>query len=222
MCAGRVDSGMSDSLSYQLEKHSFVKAFKAVQHILVCRTVGDAAVYDAYFEKQCSENSVHALELKSNKDILTGLDSVVNDLVRRYLSMTHGKCQVLFEILSSIDNFDMKIFHGFAVCAMDGVIVHTGLCMKDSTHDIRFVIGMKYKYFLFTFWLVKNFHSICLKRISVFMKTKKKNDTLQAVIESFYAKCNREDDVYFEVFFWAYTVLLKSLQLTVSKLTSSE
>ena len=118
----------------------------------------------------------------------------------------------------NFDTFDMKIFHGFAVCAMDGVIVHTGLCMKDATNDIRFVIGMKYKHFLFTFWLVKNFHSICLKRISVFMKTKKKNDTLQAVIESFNAKCNREDDVYCEVFFWAYSVLLKSLQLTVSKL----
>ena len=49
------------------------------------------------------------------------------------------------------------------------------------------------------------------------MKTKKKNDTLQAVIESFNAKCNREDDVYCEVFFWAYSVLLKSLQLTVTQ-----
>jgi hypothetical protein len=209
---------MADAVSYQLDKPSFVKAFKAVQYMLVCRTVGDAAVYDAYFEKQCLENNTHALELQRSKDILTGLDNVVNDLVRRYLNMTHGKCQILFEILSSIDNFDMKVFHGFAVCAMDGVIVHTGLCMKDSTNDIRFLIGMKYKYFLFTFWLVKNFHSICLRRINVFMKTKKKNDTLQAVIESFNGKCNREDDVYCEVFFWAYTVLLKSLQLTVSKL----
>ena len=211
-------ASMADSVSYQLERHAFLKAFQAVQHMLVCRTVGDAAVYDAYFERQCLENNAHALELQSSKDILTGLDHVVNDLVRRYLCMTHGKCQILFEILSSIDTFDMKIFHGFVVCAMDGVIVHTGLCMKDATNDIRFVIGMKYKHFLFTFWLVKNFHSICLKRISMFMKTKKKNDTLQAVIESFNAKCNREDDVYCEVFFWAYSVLLKSLQLTVSKL----
>lgn len=205
-------------MSYQLDKQSFVKAFKAVQYILVCRTVGDATVYDAYFEKQCLENNAHALELQRDKDILTGLDHVVNDLVRRYLCMTHGKCQILFEILSSIDHFEMKIFHGFAVCAMDGVIVHKGLSMKDSTNDIRFLIGMKYKYFLFTFWLVKNFHSICLRRINMFMKTKKKNDTLQTVIESFNSKCNREDDVYCEVFFWAYTVLLKSLQLTVSKL----
>ena len=54
---------MADSVSYQLEKPSFLKAFKAVQHMLVCHTVGDAAVYDAYFEKQCSENNAHALEL---------------------------------------------------------------------------------------------------------------------------------------------------------------
>lgn len=215
---GRVSSRMAEAMSYQLDKQSFVKAFKAVQYILVCRTVGDATVYDAYFEKQCLENNAHALELQRDKDILTGLDHVVNDLVRRYLCMTHGKCQILFEILSSIDHFEMKIFHGFAVCAMDGVIVHKGLSMKDSTNDIRFLIGMKYKYFLFTFWLVKNFHSICLRRINMFMKTKKKNDTLQTVIESFNSKCNREDDVYCEVFFWAYTVLLKSLQLTVSKL----
>jgi hypothetical protein len=52
----------------------------------------------------------------------------------------------------------------------------------------------------------------------MFVKTRKKNDTLQAVIESFNAKFNQDDDVYGKVFFWAYNVLLKSLQLTVSKL----
>jgi hypothetical protein len=90
--------------------------------------------------------------------------------------------------------------------------------MKDSTHDVSFVIGMKYKNFLFTFWLVKHFHGVCLKRMQAFVKTRKKSDTLQVVIESFNDKFNRDDDVYCSVFFWAYNVLLKSLQLTVSKL----
>jgi hypothetical protein len=151
-------------------------------------------------------------------EILTRLDDVVNDLVRRYLAMSHGKSQIILDILSSIDTFDIKTFHGFAVCAIDGVIIHTGLCMKDSSTDVCFVIGMKFKYFLFTFWLVRHFQSICLRRIVTFVKTRKKNDTLQAVIESFNAKFNQDDDVYGKVFFWAYTVLLKSLQLTVSKL----
>ena len=149
---------------------------------------------------------------------LTRLDDVVNHLVRRYLSMTHGKCQILLDILSSIDTFDIKTFHGFAVCAIDGVIVNTGLCMKDSGTDVCFVIGMKFKHFLFTFWLVKHFQSICLRRIIAFVKTRKKNDTLQVVIESFNDKFNQDDDVYGQVFFWAYNVLLRSLQLTVSRL----
>ncbi len=51
-----------------------------------------------------------------------------------------------------------------------------------------------------------------------FVKTRKKSDTLQVVIESFNTKFNQDDDVYCNVFFWAYNVLLKSLQLTVAKL----
>jgi hypothetical protein len=209
---------MADIERYQLDKTDFTEAFKAVQHILICRTVGDAAVYDAYFEKQCTEQNAHALALQSKKQILATLDGVVNDLVKRYVSMTHGKCQILLDILSSIDKFEMKIFNGFAVCAIDGVIVRTGLCMKDSRHNISFVISIKYKYFLFTFWLVKNFQSICMKRICSFVKTRKKNDTLQVVIECFNDKFNQDDDVYCRVFYWAYNVLLKSLQLTVAKL----
>jgi hypothetical protein len=49
-------------------------------------------------------------------------------------------------------------------------------------------------------------------------KNRKKNDTLQTLIESFNAKCNQKDDVYAGVFLWAYNVLLQSLQMTVRKL----
>ena len=41
--------------------------------------------------------------------------------------------------------------------------------------------------------------------------------TLHVVIESFNAKVNQHD-VCCQVFFWAYNVLLRSLQLTVSRL----
>jgi hypothetical protein len=209
---------MPEPAPYELDRGAFASAFKAVQHTLLCRTVGDANVYNAYFEKQCAEQNAQALELKASLEVLTRLDEVVNDLVRRYLAMSHGKSQILLDILSTIDTFDMKTFHGFAVCAIDGVIIHTGLCMKDGSSDVSFVIGMKFKYFLFTFWLIKHFQSICLRRIVTFVKTRKKNDTLQVVIENFNARFNQDDDVYGRVFFWAYNVLLKSLQLTVSKL----
>lgn len=219
VCAGaRVRAGMCDAAAYELDSGAFASAFKAVQHTLLCRTVGDANVYNAFFDKQCAEQNAQALALQASLQILTRLDEVVNDLVRRYLCMTHGKCQILLDILTAIDAFDIKTFHGFAVCAIDGVIIHTGLCMKDSGTDVSFVIGMKFKYFLFTFWLVKHLQSICLRRIVTFVKTRKKNDTLHVVIESFNAKFNQDDDVYGQVFLWAYNVLLKSLQLTVSRL----
>jgi hypothetical protein len=209
---------MADAAPYELDRRAFASAFKAVQHTLICRTIGDSNVYDAYFEKQCAERNAHALELQAHTRVLTRLDDAINGLVKRYLSMTHGKCQILLDILSSIDSFDVQTFHGFAVCAIDGVIVHKGLSMKDKAHGVCFMIGMKYESFLFTFWLVKNFQGICLKRINAFMKTRKKNDTLQVVIEQFNEKHNQDDDVYSKVFSWAYHVLLRSLQLTVSKL----
>lgn len=209
---------MADAAPYELDRRAFASAFKAVQHTLICRTIGDSNVYDAYFEKQCAERNAHALELQAHTRVLTRLDDAINGLVKRYLSMTHGKCQILLDILSSIDSFDVQTFQGFAVCAIDGVIVHKGLSMKDKAHGVCFMIGMKYESFLFTFWLVKNFQGICLKRINAFMKTRKKNDTLQVVIEQFNEKHNQDDDVYSKVFSWAYHVLLRSLQLTVSKL----
>jgi hypothetical protein len=209
---------MTESVPYELDRDAFASAFKAVQHTLLCRTVGDANVYNTYFQKQCAEQNAQALQLQASLEVLTRLDDVVNDLVRRYLLMSHGKSQILLDILSNVDTFDMKTFHGFAVCAIDGVIIHTGLCMKDGGTDVSFVIGIKFKYFLYTFWLIKQFQSICLRRIIAFVKTRKKNDTLQVVIENFNARFNQDDDVYGRVFFWAYNVLLKSLQLTVSKL----
>ena len=132
--------------------------------------------------------------------------------------MTHGKCQMLLDILAGIDSFDMRVFNGFAVCAIDGVIVRTGLCMKDKQTNVSFVISLKFKYFLFTFWLVKHFHSICLKRIVGFVKTTKRNESLQCVIETFNVHYNQDDDVYSGIFLWAYTVLVKTLQLSVAKL----
>jgi len=218
VCARAHTARMPDIAPYALDSRAFASAFKAVQHTLICRTIGDSNVYDAYFEKQCAERNAQALELRASTQVLTRLDDVINALVKRYLAMTHGKCQILFDILSSIDTFDVQTFHGFAVCAIDGVIVHKGLSMKDKAHGVCFMIGLKYEVFLFTFWLVRNFQGICLKRINAFMKTRKKNDTLQVVIEQFNEKYNQDDDVYGKVFSWAYHVLLRSLQLTVSKL----
>ena len=138
--------GMPEALAYRLERPAFVEAFKAVQHTLICRSIGDANVYNAYFEKQCSEQNAQALALRASLDKLTQLDEVVNDLVKHYLSMTHGKCQILLDILSGIDTFDMRVFNGFAVCAIDGVIVHTGMCMQDKQTNVSFVISHKFKF----------------------------------------------------------------------------
>jgi len=217
VCGG-AGKRMADGVAYTLERPAFVQAFKAVQHTLICRSIGDANVYNAYFEKQCAEQNAQALALRDSLDMLTKLDDVVNELVKQYLSMTHGKCQMLLDILSGIDTFDMRVFNGFAVCAIDGVIVHTGLCMRDKQTNVSFVISLKFKYFLFTFWLVKHFHSICLKRIVAFVKTTKRSDSLQSVIEAFNAKYNHDDDVYTNIFFWAYSVLVQTLQLSVKKL----
>ena len=217
MCSG-AGARMPDALEYTLERPAFVDAFKAVQHTLICRSIGDANVYNAYFEKQCAEQNAQALALRASLETLTQLDDVVNDLVKQYLGMTHGKCQMLLDILAGIDSFDMRVFNGFAVCAIDGVIVRTGLCMRDKQTNVSFVISLKFKYFLFTFWLVKHFHSICLKRIVAFVKTTKRSESLQAVIEAFNVKYNGADDVYSGIFFWAYTVLVETLQLSVRKL----
>jgi hypothetical protein len=208
----------ADPVAYKLDEAVFLKAFHAVQHTLICRTIGDANVYNAYLERQCLEQNAHALELRDSLNDLTCLDNVINNLVKEYLAMTNGKCQILLDILSCIDTFDMKTFHGFAVCAIDGVIVHKGLCMKDKSTSMCFIIGMKFKHFLYTFWMVKHLQDICLKRILCYVKNRKKNDTLQTLIESFNAKCNQKDDVYAVVFMWAYAVLLQSLQMTVRKL----
>ena len=223
MCTGAGTSmaeclGIAEMAAYQIERPAFVEAFKAVQHTLICRSIGDANVYNAYFEKQCSEQNAQALALRASLDTLTQLDDIVNDLVKQYLRMTYGKCQMLLDILSGIDTFDMRVFNGFAVCAIDGVIVRTGLCMQDKQTNVSFVISLKFKYFLFTFWLVKHFHSICLKRIVGFVKTTKRSESLQSVIEAFNVKYNQTDDVYCDIFFWAYNVLLKTLQLSVTKL----
>jgi hypothetical protein len=51
-----------------------------------------------------------------------------------------------------------------------------------------------------------------------FVKTTKRSESLQCVIEAFNAKFNQADDVYSDIFFWAYTVLVKTLQLSVAKL----
>ena len=217
MCRG-AGPGMQDMLAYELQRPAFVEAFKAVQHTLICRSIGDANVYNAYFEKQCAEQNAQALALRASLETLTQLDDVVNDLVKQYLGMTHGKCQMLLDILAGIDSFDMRVFNGFAVCAIDGVIVRTGLCMRDKQTNVSFVISLKFKYFLFTFWLVKHFHSICLKRIVAFVKTTKRSESLQAVIEAFNVKYNGADDVYSGIFFWAYSVLVETLQLSVRKL----
>jgi len=217
VCSGAIQC-MQDILAYNLERSAFIGAFKAVQHTLICRSIGDANVYNAYFEKQCSEQNAQALALRASLDTLTQLDDVVNELLKQYLSMTHGKCHMLLDILSGIDKFDMRVFNGFAVCAIDGVIVRTGMCMQDKETNVSFVISLKFKYFLFTFWLVKHFHIICMKRIVAFVKTKKRNESLQSVIEAFNAKFNRDDDLYSGIFLWAYTVLVKTLQMSVKKL----
>ena len=96
LCRG-ASKCMQDVLAYSLERPAFVDAFKAVQHTLICRSIGDANVYNAYFEKQCAEQNAQALALRASLDTLTQLDDVVNDLVKLYLGMTHGKCQMLLD-----------------------------------------------------------------------------------------------------------------------------
>ena len=46
----------------------------------------------------------------------------------------------------------------------------------------------------------------------------KRSESLQSVIEVFNAKYNQADDVYSSIFFWAYSVLVETPQLSVRKL----
>ena len=203
---------MSD---FAFDEHKFTAAYRALQYILSCKTIGDAAAYDLFFEKQCHDANPEALRLQAEIAYIDEVDVFVNRMLELFAAQKAGKVLTIIKWIRGMRSLHVTEQHFFCVCALDGVVMRTGVQVHDAENSVHITVQHKYKYFILAFWLISNIQSICQQRIHSFVRINGRDKSIQVLIQSFGEMFNTDDDEYTRVFRWAYGMVCGCLVLTL-------
>lgn len=200
--------------SLVLDEEEFSKAFDSLHNMLICRTVGDCNAYDAFFEKQCNENNAEALCIKKEIELFARTDAMINKSIAWCATHGHGKFVTIMHMLHKMHTLEVTSRSGFGVCALDGVIFHTGLEFSDAKSNTSFCVNEKYEAFMYAFWTVANMHKICTDRICRLNFTNSREASMSLTVHK-----TREQiplaDRYKACFLWAYRMVRDCLHLSI-------
>jgi hypothetical protein len=200
-----------------LDEQVFSKAFDALHNVLICRTVGDSNAYDAFFEKQCSENNPEAVSIKKEIEFFAKTDAIINKALA--WCATHGHCKFvsIMDILHKMHTLEATSRCGFGVCALDGLIFQHGLEFTDITSNSSFNVNQKYEAFMYAFWTVANMHKICTDRISRLNSVCSREASMSLNVEKT-REMIPKDDRYKHCFLWAYRMVRDCLHLSIKQI----
>jgi hypothetical protein len=204
-------------LDFVFDEHKFRTGYKALQYIISCKTIGDAAAYDLFFEKQCQEGNAEALRLQADMAHIDAIDTFINHLLDIFSKKKISKVLTIIKWIRGMTSLHVTEQHFFAVCALDGVVMRTGVQIHDSEKSVHITVQHKYKYFILAFWLITNIQSICQQRIHSFVRINGRDKSIQVLIQSFNESFNTDDDEYTRVFSWAYEMVCSCLVQTIDQ-----
>ena len=207
---------MSQS-AFAFDAGRFTAAYRAMQYILSCKTIGDATAYDVFFDKQCHEGSAEALRLQADMAYLDDIDVFINRIMEAFSALKISKVLTIIKWIRGMTSLHVTEQHFFAVCALDGVVMRTGVQIHDAAKNVHITVQHKYKYFIMAFWLITNMQTICQQRINSFVRINGRDKSIQFLIESFNATLNVDDDDYTRVFVWAYHMVCDCLVRTLDE-----
>jgi hypothetical protein len=204
-------------LAFAFDARKFAAAFQALQYILSCKTIGDATAYDLFFEKQCHEGTAEALRLQSAMAYIDDIDAFVNRILDAFSAQKISKVLTIIKWIRGMTSLHVTEQHFFAVCALDGVVMRTGVQIHDAGKNVHITVQHKYKYFILAFWLITNIQTICQQRINSFVRINGRDKSIQFLIQSFNETLNIDDDDYTRVFTWAYDMVCECLVRTIDQ-----
>ena len=203
--------------AFAFDERKFTPAYRALQYILSCKTIGDAAAYDLFFEKQCQDANPDALRLQAEIAYIDEVDVFVNRMLELFSAHKAGKVLTIIKWIRGMRSLHVTEQHFFCVCALDGVVMRTGVRVHDADNSVHITVQHKYKYFILAFWLISNIQSICQQRIHSFVRINGRDKSIQLLIQSFSEAFNTDDDEYTRVFRWAYGMVCSCLVLTLQQ-----
>jgi hypothetical protein len=202
--------------SLVLDEQEFSRAFDSLHNMLICRTVGDSNSYDAFFEKQCSENNAEALRIKQEINFFARTDAVINKSLAWCATHGHGKFVTIMHMLHRMHTLEVMSRSGFGVCALDGVIFHTGLEFSDVKSNTSFCVNEKYEAFMYAFWTVANMHKICTDRICRLNLTSSREASMSLTVHKTLEQIP-QSDLYKSCFLWSYRMVRDCLHLSIEQ-----
>lgn len=208
---------MSDSprCDFAFDPHKFKSAYRALQYIFSCKTIGDATAYELFFEKQCQEANPEAVRLQTEMSYIDKVDHYINRSLDVCSTQKMNKVSTIIKLVASMSTFHVTEQQFFCVCALDGVVMRNGVQIHDANKNVHITIQHKYKYFLLAFWLITNIQTICQQRINSFVRINGRDKSIQLIIQTFNETYNTDDDEYSRVFTWAYEMVTNCLTRTV-------
>jgi len=201
--------------SFAFEPHKFKSAFRALQYIFSCKTIGDATAYELFFEKQCQEANPEAVRLQTEMTYIDQVDDYINRSLNVCSTQKINKVSTIIKLVASMSSFHITEQQFFCVCALDGVVMRNGVEIHDANKNVHITIQHKYKYFMLAFWLITNIQTICQQRINSFVRIYGRDKSIQAIIQAFNETYNTDEDDYSRVFSWAYEMVTICLTRTV-------
>jgi hypothetical protein len=200
---------------FAFDERRFTAAYRALQYIISCKTIGDAAAYDLFFEKHCQDANPDALRLQADMAYIDDVDVFVNRMLELFSAHKVGKVLTIIKWIRSMTSLHVTEQHFFAVCALDGVVMRTGVQIHDAGKNVHITVQHKYKYFILAFWLISNIQTICQQRIHSFVRINGRDKSIQALIQGFDEAFSTDDDEYTRVFRWAYGMVCGCLVRTM-------
>jgi hypothetical protein len=203
-----------------LDEEEFSHAFDSLHNMLICRTVGDCNAYDAFFEKQCLEKNSEALRIKHEIELFARTDTVINKSLAWCATHGHGKFLTIMDLLHKMHALEVTPRSGFGVCALDGVIFHTGLEFSDTKCNTAFCVNEKYETFMYAFWAVANMHKICTDRICRLNLTASREASMSLTVHKTREQIPQMDS-YKACFLWSYRMVRDCLHRSIQQVEAT-
>lgn len=200
---------------FVFDAHKFKSAYRALQYIFSCKTIGDATAYDLFFEKQCQEANPEAVRLQTEISYIDEVDNFINHSLDVCSAQKINKVLTIIKLVATMSTFHVTEQQFFCVCALDGVVMRNGVQIHDTNKNVHITIQHKYKYFMLAFWLITNIQTICQQRINSFVRINGRDKSIQLIIQGFNETYNTDTDEYAHVFSWAYDMVTSCLVRTV-------
>jgi|TARA_B110000046_G_C12892145_1_gene354861 hypothetical protein len=182
-------------------------------HVLVCRTVGGCAEYDAFTASEEARGCAATCQLLRNTRAVEAALQRPQQLLVCLQQAGHARVVGLCDAVRKLDTVpdDRVLFWG--LCSLTGIPTHNSLRVKAPTAPL--LVDARFACFVQSYWLLEHMQVLEAARIQTYLAQAPGEQSIAAQIQQYTSSAHAASDADLEVYARALEFVRVSLQTTL-------